>query len=247
MEKLIHFFMKTVSRRNLIIIIAVLSIAIILLLVCWYLNKNGYLNKMQPDNISAQTSIKGPTVIIDPGHGGNEPGAINGNIFERDLTLAISLQVEKELKKKNIDYYMLRTTDTYMSLEDRVTTANDKACKLFISIHINSFQDSKQSGILTTYNPNSPIGKEIAEIMQSRISNIGMRDRNIMPRPNLYVLRNTDMPSLLLEIGFMSNKKDLKLLTDAKFQQKCAAQIVLGIDDIVSKYITAEEESSAKD
>ena len=88
---------------------------------------------------------------------------------------------------------------------------------------------------LTTYNPNSPNGKEIAKIMQSKLSNIGMKNRDIMPRPGLYVLRSTDMPSILLEIGFVSNKKDLKLLTDVNFQQKCAKQIVLGIEEIVSK------------
>jgi len=248
MEKLIQFFKEKVSQRSLIIIIAILSIAIILILVLWYLNKNGHLNNSNVENNSAQSTIKGPTVIIDPGHGGWEPGANNGSIIEKDITLDISLQVEKELKKKNIDYYMTRTSDTYVSLEDRVKIANEKACKLFVSIHNNSFGDPAQSGILTTYNPNSATGKEIAKIMQSRISNIGMRNRDIMPRPNLYVLRNPDMPSILLEVGFLSNKKDLKLLTDGKFQQKCAQQIVLGIEDIISKLnITDGEGNSAED
>lgn len=249
MEKLIQFLTKKVSRKSLIIIIALLSIAIIMLLVFWYLNKTGYLNNNpQAENNSSQSTIKGPTVIIDPGHGGWEPGANNGSIIEKNINLAISLEVEKELKKKQIDYYMIRTSDTYVSLKDRVNTANEKACKLFVSIHNNSFEDPSQSGILTTYNPNSDTGKDIAEIMQARISNIGMKNRDIMPRPNLYVLRYTDMPSILLEIGFMSNKKDLKLLTDAKFQKKCAQQIVLGIEDIVEKYnLTDEEGSPAKD
>lgn len=248
MEKLIQFFMKKISKKSLIIIIAILSIAIILLLVLWYLNRNGYLKNSQSESTPAQSAVKGPTVIIDAGHGGWEPGANNGKIIEKDITLVISLQVEKELKAKNIDYYMIRTSDTYVSLEDRVKTANERACKLFVSIHNNSFSDRAQSGILTTYNPNSSTGKDIAKIMQSRLSNLGMRNRDIMPRPNLYVLRYTDMPSILLEIGFMSNKKDLKLLTDAKFQQKCAQQIVLGIEDIIAKYnITDEGGNSVED
>lgn len=242
--------MNKLSRRTLTILIILLSIAIISILAFSYFNKNNPLsfnNSDVSENSSVKPTEQPPIVIIDAGHGGWEPGAGNKSINEKDLVLAMSLEVEKILKEKNIDNYMIRTDDTYVSLEDRVRIANEKACKLFISIHNNSFTDSAQGGILTTYNPYSPIGKEIAEIMQSKISDVGMRDRAIMPRPNLYVLRHTDMPSLLLEIGFISNKKDLALLTDTNFQQKCAQQIVLGIEEIVSKYVTDEAKNSEGD
>lgn len=248
--------MHKLSQRNLVILIAILSTAIILLLTISFLKKNNpsifdrffnSANSTTSENSSAEPPEAPPMVIIDAGHGGWEPGAGNGSINEKYITLAISLEVEKVLKEKNIDYYMIRNDDTYISLEDRVKIANEKSCKLFVSIHNNSFTDTAQSGILTTYNPNSPNGKEIAKIMQSKISNIGMKNRDVMPRPNLYVLRYTDMPSLLLEIGFISNKKDLKLLTDVSFQKKCAQQIVLGIEEIVAKHVTGEVESSVKD
>jgi N-acetylmuramoyl-L-alanine amidase len=228
---------KKLSRKNLIIVIVLLSIAIIVFISA-YIKNNIEAGKGTSMATATNTAAPNPpTVVIDPGHGGWEPGAGNGKFNEKDIVLDISLEIEKLLKEKNIDYYMIRTDDTYVSLEDRAKIANDKKSKLFISIHNNSFTDRAQSGILTTYNPYSPIGEEIAKIMQSRIKDLGMRDRDIMPRPNLYVLRHTEMPSLLLEIGFISNKKDLKLLTDTKFQQKCAQQIVLGIEDILSKYI----------
>ena len=186
------------------------------------------------DNSFTQPAEEPPVVIIDAGHGDWEPGAGNKTINEKDIVLAISLEVENVLKEKNIAYYMTRNDDTYVSLEDRVGIANEKVGKLFVSIHNNSFTDPNQRGILTTYNPSSPIGKEIAEIMQSKISDIGMKNRNVMPRPNLHVLRHTEMPSLLLEIGFISNQQDLTLLTDISFQKKCAQQIVLGIEEIVA-------------
>lgn len=235
--------MNKLSKRSLIIIIAILSTAIILMLALFSLKKNspslldnltGSSNPTASEYSTSKPTEKSPIVVIDAGHGGWEPGAGNGSIDEKDITLAISLEVEKLLKEKNIDYYMIRNDDTYISLEDRVKIANEKSCKLFVSIHNNSFTDSSQSGILTAYNPYSPNGKKFAEIMQSKISNIGMRNRNIMQRPNLYVLRHTEMPAILLEIGFISNKKDLKLLTDASFQQKCAQQIVLGIEEIIT-------------
>jgi len=233
--------MHKLNQRTLVIIIAILSTAIILILALSFLNKSGHsalnnsANSATSENSSAEPTEDPPIVIIDAGHGGWEPGAGNGPINEKDIVLAISLEVERELKEKNIGYYMIRNDDTYVSLEDRVRIANEKSSKLYVSIHNNSFTDKAQGGILTTYNPSSPTGKKIAEIMQSKLGNIGMRDRNIMQRPNLYVLRYTDMPAILLEIGFISNKKDLKLLTDVSFQQKCAQQIVLGIEEIVSK------------
>ena len=242
--------MKKLSRRTLSILIFLLSIAIISILVLSFLYKSNLFHFNASDaseSSSAQPAEEPPIVIIDAGHGGWEPGAGNKSINEKDLVLAISLEVEKILKEKNIDSYMIRTDDTYVSLEDRVRIANEKACKLFISIHNNSFTDPSQGGILTTYNPSSPIGKEIAEIMQSKIKDIGMRNREVMPRPNLYVLRHTDMPALLLEIGFISNKKDLALLTSTDFQQKCAQKIVLGIEEIVSKYVTDGVKSPAGD
>jgi len=251
-----EIIMHKSNQGKLVILVAILSTVIILILAISFLNKNGNSalgnlsnpfnnnNFSDSDNSSissaseyssAQSTEKPPIVVIDAGHGDWEPGAGNGSTNEKDITLAISLEVERVLKEKDISYYMSRNDDTYLSLEDRVRIANEKSCKLFVSIHNNSFTDTAQSGILTTYNPSSPNGKEIAKIMQSKINNMGMRDRDVMPRPNLYVLRYTDMPSLLLEIGFISNNKDLKLLTDANFQQKCAQQIVLGIEEIISK------------
>lgn len=237
------------SERTLKNLILLLSIAIILLSIVTFMATNGFsIMTIFPNAISSefsiQTSEPAPTVIIDAGHGGWEPGAMNGTIQEKDITLAIALQVEKVLKEKNISYYMTRTDDTYLSLEDRVKIANDKSCKFFVSIHINSFTDATQRGVLTAYNPYSSIGKDIANIMQSKIGNLCETNRNLMPRPNLYVLRYTNMPSILLEIGFISNKQDLQLLTDAKFQEKCANQIVLGIEGIIAKYFPDEVKNS---
>ncbi|QNU67486.1 N-acetylmuramoyl-L-alanine amidase [Ruminiclostridium herbifermentans] len=241
--------MKRPSERSLKILIALLSVAVILLSIITFLAKNGFsIKNILPNSIASEFSMKPieppPAVIIDAGHGGWEPGAINGSIQEKDITLAIALQVEKILKEKNISYLMIRNDDTFVSLEDRIKIANEKACKLFVSIHNNSFSDPSQRGVLTTYNPYSETGEDIARIMQSQIGDLCERNRDLMPRPNLYVLRYTNMPSILLEIGFISNKEDSKLLTTASFQKKCANQIVLGIEDILAKYFPDELKSS---
>ena len=241
--------MKRPSERSLKILIALLSMAVILLSIVTFLAKNGFsIINIFPNPIVSEFSMKpmepSPAVIIDAGHGGWEPGAMNGSIQEKDITLAIALQVEKILIKKDISYLMIRNDDTYISLEDRIKIANEKACKLFVSIHNNSFNDPAQRGVLTTYNPYSETGEDVARIMQSKIGDLCKKDRGLMPRPNLYVLRYTNMPAILLEIGFISNKEDLKLLTSVSFQKKCANQIVLGIEDNLAKYFPDELKSS---
>lgn len=237
--------MNRLSGRSLKMLIALFSIAIVLLSVTTFLYNLGYpIIDIIPKSIISEFTVQptqpSPAVIIDAGHGGWEPGAINGSIQEKDITLEIALKVEKILKEKGISYLMIRNDDTYVSLEDRVKTANKMEGKLFVSIHNNSFNDKSQRGILTTYNPYSPTGKDIATIMQSKIGDLCQKNRDLMPRPNLYVLRYTNMPSILLEIGFISNKQDLALLTDSSFQEKCAKRIVSGIEDILSKYYPDE-------
>jgi len=235
------FFEKTnkkLSHNMLIVLIILLSIAIIAV-IGGYLRKSGAPAVPPASSSTVEPLENPPMVVIDAGHGGWEPGAGNGQINEKDVVLDISLEIEKLLAQKGIEYLMVRTDDTYVSLEDRAAIANEKKGRLFISIHNNSFTDPAQSGVLTAYNPNSPIGKDIAQVMQSKLSDMGMRNRDIMPRPNLYVLRHTEMPALLLEIGFISNKKDLKLMTDGDFQQKCAQRIVSGIEEILKDFIPA--------
>ena len=153
-----EIIMHKLSHRTLVILIAILSTAIIVLLALTLKNDPSILDKLSKLSNSANSLLlkillqslpqNPPIVIIDAGHGGWEPGAGNGSIHERDITLAISLEVEKVLKEKNIDYYMTRSDDTYVSLEDRVRIANEKGCKLFVSIHNNSFTNTAQSGIL---------------------------------------------------------------------------------------------------
>ncbi len=248
LDNLIVKLSRRLSHKYLITLIVILSVAIIAFLGVIFRNNimlplSNLTSPIENSNVASMP----PLVVIDPGHGGSEPGAGNGSIHERAITLAISLEVEKILNEKQIDNILTRRDDTAVSLEDRVKFANEKKGSLFISIHNNSFTDPASHGILTTYNPYSPTGESNAEIMQSKLKTLGMFNRKIVPRPNLYVLRRTEMPSLLLEIGFISNKNDLKLLTSPDFQKKCAVQIVKGIEEILEANATASSESSSED
>ncbi len=167
-------------------------------------------------------------VVIDPGHGGEDPGAVYGNAKEKDLNLAISLKLEKLLKQKNIKTFMMRQDDTFVELYDRPYIANALNATLFICVHNNYIDSSSVSGTETLYYPEkagdtSFTGEKLAKLIQdSLISKLKSVNRKTVERPGLVVLKYTKMPASLAEIGFLSNAKELKNLQDPSYQQKIA-------------------------
>ncbi|MFZ5990000.1 MAG: AMIN domain-containing protein [Bacillota bacterium] len=166
-------------------------------------------------------------VVIDPGHGGEEPGAVYGGISEKDLNLDIAKRLNALLKSKNVKTYMMREDDSYVGLYERAYIANSLNATLFLSIHNNAFH-SKYKGTETLYYPQRPgetglTGKRFAQIVQNNlISTLNTVDRKIVERPNLVVLKATKMPAALAEIAFMTNSEDMARLKSEAFRQKAA-------------------------
>ncbi len=166
-------------------------------------------------------------VVIDAGHGGEDSGAVNGKIYEKDLNLKIALKLEKLLKENNIKTFMIRQDDTFVALYDRPYMANALNAALFVSIHHNSATTSKAYGTETLYyagvnNGDIFSGFNLAKTIQSSLmSRLGTYDRGAKFQ-KLAVTKYTTMPAALAEIGFMSNSGDLKLMVDDGFQQKAA-------------------------
>ncbi len=181
-------------------------------------------------------------VVIDAGHGGVDPGASGGSTREKDVNLAIALKLEKLLKAKNINTFMLRQDDTFVGLYDRPYIANALNATLFLSIHNNSFDKSTANGTETLYYPEkagdkSFTGQKFAQLIQnSLMSKLDTYNRKTVSRPGLVVLKYTHMPSSLTEIGFLTNPGDLQRLNSQDFQQKTAEvlcdAIVKGLDQI---------------
>ncbi|MEF2964275.1 N-acetylmuramoyl-L-alanine amidase family protein [Paenibacillus sp. M1] len=169
-------------------------------------------------------------VVIDAGHGGKDPGAISvtGN-REKDFNLAVALKVEELLKQEtDIDFVLTRSSDTYPTLQDRVKIANDLDADLFISIHANSGSASA-SGVETYYTRSE--SKALANIMHKYlVQSSGLSDRGVRTA-SLHVTRETDMPAVLLECGYLSNKSDNALLYTEAFQDSVAAGVVEGIKE----------------
>jgi len=166
-------------------------------------------------------------VVIDPGHGGSNPGAVYGNVNEKDLNLKVSRILKDKLTASGVTVYMTRTDDRDVGLYTRAETANKLNADLFISIHHNASPNTSAQGVMTLYYPaaNDSVfnGKKFAQIIQKNLVNaLNTRDWGIIPRPELVVIRQTRMPAVIAELGYMTNKSELERIQTGDFQEKAA-------------------------
>jgi len=170
-------------------------------------------------------------VVVDPGHGGSDVGAVGLRSYEKDLALKLSKKVKKELEGLGFKVYITRENDKKVTLQERVDVANTLNADLFISLHMNSYTSSKPYGLEVLYNPDEKLkNRKLALYVKNNlVKDLNAFDRGIVARPRLYVLRNTKMPSILTELGFISNEQEEIRLMDENYQNKAAKSIVKGI------------------
>jgi N-acetylmuramoyl-L-alanine amidase len=170
-----------------------------------------------------------PIVVIDPGHGGPDPGAVGVNgLKEKDIVLDIGKKVATLLQQQGIQAVMARSADIDLDLEPRVDLANRLRATAFVSIHANSINLSRPdiSGLETYYYQN---GAGLAQsIHQSVLQGTGIEDRSVR-QARFYVLKNTAMPSVLVEVGFVTGRDDAAKLSTANYRQTMAESIARGV------------------
>ncbi|MET3504912.1 N-acetylmuramoyl-L-alanine amidase [Halalkalibacter oceani] len=152
-------------------------------------------------------------VMIDPGHGGSDPGAILGTTYEKDLNLEIALQIQKALEEGGFTVDMTRTTDSFVSLEERVLSASRANADLFISVHANSHYNRTIKGLETHYYGS----QELATILNQELQAVNGSGLRGLYHSDFYVLRNTTVPAFLIEAGYLSNEEDLALLQSPSY------------------------------
>ena len=172
------------------------------------------------------------TLVLDPGHGGSDPGAVGNGLREKDLTLDICKRVKKYLESNytGIKIHMTRTTDKYLSLSQRAQFANSKKADLFVSVHINAgggtgyedFIHNSLSNSSTTAKMRDTFHKEVVK-EQSFWRNRGKK------KANFAVLRETKMAAILTENGFIDNKNDADKLKKSSYLDKIAKGHAEGI------------------
>lgn len=179
------------------------------------------------------------TVCIDAGHGGKDVGAILEKRYEKDDTLKVAKLVEKQLKKKNIKVIMTRVNDKEVGLEERCKIANRKKADLFVSIHRNSAKtgngieiwcNSQKRENDTKLANNIMTKLEKTKIQQNRGIKYGTIESE---NGDYYVLKNTNMPSCLIELGFITNVKDNQLLDSN--QEDYAKAIAEGVVETIER------------
>lgn len=167
------------------------------------------------------------TVVIDAGHGGKDGGAVWNGLLERSLTLDVALRLEKELRARGVRTVMTRSGNATVSLSSRSTIANRYRSAVFVSVHFNASPNRAISGIETHFR--SARGAELAKAVQRSIhKKVPGADRGVS-YADYKVLRETRMPAVLVECGFISNKVEAKRCASAAHRQKLAEAIAAGI------------------
>jgi N-acetylmuramoyl-L-alanine amidase len=185
-----------------------------------------------------QSNLAGKTIVLDPGHGGNDPGALGPDgVQEKSVNLAIASKAAEILRQQGADVIMTRTGDTNPDLYARPDLANKDGADVFVSIHANSAGNRSTGGTGTyTYAPpGTSLGRQRAarlrladDLQESLLAALGLHSCGIFER-NFAVLRCSNMPAALVEVAFISNPREERLLNDAGWQEQAAAGIASGI------------------
>lgn len=189
------------------------------------------------------------TVVVDAGHGGEDGGAVAVNgALEKDINLAIALELEKNLKQNNFDVIMIRTGDVSVGDQSLPTIAERKRSDtrarlrtveeagecILISIHQNHFSEGKYSGAQVFYSGNRPESAELAEAIRRNIVDSLQPENkreNKQADGNIYLLKNCQVPAVLVECGFLSNEAETEKLCTGSYQKDMAAAIYNGLID----------------
>jgi N-acetylmuramoyl-L-alanine amidase len=201
-------------------------------------NKTGYLAGwvVETSGVSSPITkpgseqyVKNKTIVIDPGHGGQDSGAVGSRgTLEKNLTLATAKLVYDKLKSAGANVFLTRTNDTYISLNSRVSTSNYRNAEAFISLHYDSTTDRSAAGT-TTYYYNSlkdgPLAKKMNSelVRQAKLKNRGTRFGNF------HVLRENKAPATLLELGFLSNRTEALTVSTSSYQERASQGIFNGL------------------
>ncbi len=179
--------------------------------------------------------LLGRIVFVDPGHGGRDPGTMYKNLMEKDIVLDISLKLRDTLMEKGAIVYMTRDEDEDLSsrwderkkrgdLYRRLLMYKDVPTEVYLSIHINNDNESSSHGAEVLYHPINKENERLAKILMKNFEN-DLKTSRVIKKTDLYMYRNTTIPGVLIECGFLSNSNERYLLQRESYQKKLASSI----------------------
>lgn len=173
-------------------------------------------------------------IVIDPGHGGKDPGAVGPNdLKEAHVNLAVALKVAEKLRKAGVEVKLTRTSDVFVDLQPRCDIANSWMADYFVSIHCNAAGTPQAHGAETYCYKFGGKGEILAKAIQAELIAATSRANRGVKTANYYVLRRTNMPAVLTELAFISNLEEERLLASVAYQEKCALAIAKGIGKFI--------------
>lgn len=192
-------------------------------------------------NVSKEMPLNGKTIIIDPGHGGKDPGTSHKDILEKNINLQISKILKKDLLSNGAKVILTREDDYDLSspnvyerkksdFNNRINLINNYG-DLYLSIHLNYLTDKKYFGGQVFYDQNN---KELALIIQESFNKILKSNREIKHIPDLYMYKRLNIPGVLIECGFLSNSNERELLVNEDYQKKISFVITSAIKNYYS-------------
>jgi N-acetylmuramoyl-L-alanine amidase len=219
-------------RRKSIKLLAIVAVAIAVILNA---ATGDYLAAEQINQADVGL-LAGKTIAIDPGHGGIDSGAKYNGLEEKDITLKLALKLGEELKShgasvvytrdKDIDYYTRGRGGKRNDLLKRVEIINNSGAALFVSIHTNAIRGAQWYGAEVYYSAKDQINKQLAEEVQQALREFPPGNkRQIKQDSDILVLKDTTIPGVLIEAGFISNPREAGMLADDGYQQKMVEQI----------------------
>lgn len=186
------------------------------------------------------TAPAAPLILLDPGHGGTDPGAVGINgLREKEVVLAIAQSTAAELQRLNLPVQLTRSDDRTLGLAERVAIAEQSRASHFVSIHANALSLDRPdvNGLETYHYPDSTASQALARVVHTNLLQTGLgRDRRVRAA-NFYVLRHSKIPAILVEVGFVTGQEDAPRLATAAHRVEVGKAIALGIVQAVRQTV----------
>ena len=219
-------------RRQSFSLVAVIGVAAIAVFHLWTLN----LVTVEDIEAADMSVLAGRTIVIDPGHGGIDSGAQYNGQVEKNITLALALKLGQVLRERgasvvftregDIDYYTRGKGGKRNDLLKRIEIINNSGAALFVSLHTNAIRGKEWFGAEVYYHPKLAENKELAETIQLVLKNFPPGNKRQSRKDlDILVLKNTNIPGVLVEAGFLSNPREANLLAGDSYQLKLAGYI----------------------
>lgn len=219
-------------------------IILLLVITCLYGYKHVASRHEEKSIATLSWVVANKLIVIDPGHGGEDPGAMGTTgVHEKDIVLSVSKKLAAILREAGAEAVLTRDSDRELSdpsvsdlytakiqdLSRRVDLANNRGADVFISIHVNSFPDPREDGAQTFYQPGSQESKKLGTAVQNELNRFLANPGREAKPVDYFANRMTKMPSTIVEIGFITNPKEEKLMLDQYYQGKVAWAVYAGI------------------